>query len=131
MPAIGSEQGIENYKNNIAKQIKYLQGIYPDTPILFIGPSDMSKMVNGSMQSYPLMEAMVQAMKEAALENGAAFWNIYEVMGGHNSMLAWVHEGLAGQDYVHFSPAGARKIGSHLVDAFSTIYDYYCVSQDK
>lgn len=131
MPAIGNEQGIENYKNSIIKQIKYLQSIYPDTPILFIGPSDMSKMVNGSMQSYPLMEAMVEAMKEAALENGAAFWNIYEVMGGHNSMLAWVHEGLAGQDYVHFSPAGARKIGSHLVDAFSTIYDYYCVSQDK
>lgn len=128
MPSMSSSQQVKNYASSIGAQIRYLKNLYPNTPILFIGPSDMSTMVKDHMQSYPLMEEMVEALKETALNNGAAFWNIYEVMGGHNSMLAWVNQGLAGKDYVHFSPAGANKIGSHLVDAFSTIYDYYAIS---
>ncbi len=128
MPSISSSKQVQNYAASIGAQIRHLRALHPNTPILFIGPSDMSTMVNGNMQSYPLMEEMVEALKETALSNGAAFWNIYEVMGGHNSMLAWVHQGLAGQDYVHFSPAGASKVGAHLVDAFSTIYDYYVIS---
>ena len=128
MPAIYSKQQVDGYAASMGRQIRFLKQIYPNTPILFIGPSDMSHSYDGIMQSYKLMEDMVNALKEAALSNGAAFWNIYEVMGGHNSMLAWVHQGLAGGDYVHFTPAGANKVGGLLVDAFSTIFDYYSIS---
>lgn len=125
MPAVSSKKAVENYAASIGRQIKYLQAVCPNTPILFIGPSDMSTVVNGIRQSYPLMEDMVEELKKTALENGAAFWNMYEVMGGKNSMLSWVNKGLAGQDYVHFSPAGAEKISDYLKEAFETAYKHY------
>ena len=73
----------------------------------------------------------MEALKREALANGAAFWNIYEVMGGDGSIIRWTNNGWAGADYVHFSPAGATKIGNYLVDAFATIYDYYCVESEN
>lgn len=128
MPSVGSsEKGVKNYAASIGRQIRYLQSIYPNCPILFIGPSDMSTVVNGIRQSYPMMELMVEELKSTALSNGAAFWNMFEVMGGKNSMLSWVNKGLAGQDYVHFSPAGAEKISAYLKEAFETSYKHYLI----
>jgi len=125
IPGIKSKAGVEHYKKQIGNQIAYLKKLYPDTPILFIGPSDMSTKINGELQSYPYLDDVVEALKAAAIENGAAFWNMYEVMGGNNSMIAWVNNGLAGNDYVHFSPSGADKIANYLLDAFSIIYDFH------
>ncbi len=131
MPALRGKGGVEAYANNIGRQIRYLKQVCPNTPILFIGPSDMSTTVNGTRQSYPLMDDVVEALKTAALDNGAAFWNMYEVMGGHNSMLAWVSHGLAGTDYVHFSSAGANKIAQYLQEAFEFSYQHYRIGKGE
>ena len=129
MPGMSGKSGVDYYAKEVGRQIRYLKSIYPDTPILFIGPADMATKVNGELQSYPLISYMVEALKREALANGAAFWNIYEVMGGNGSIIRWTNNGWAGADYVHFSPAGATKIGNYLVDAFETIYNYYCVDK--
>jgi hypothetical protein len=31
-------------------------------------------------------------------------------MGGENSMISWVKQGMAASDYVHFSPKGTKLI---------------------
>lgn len=131
MPGMSSKAGVDYYAKEVGRQIRYLKSIYPDTPILFIGPADMATKVDGELRSYPLIGYMVEALKREALANGAAFWNIYEVMGGDGSIIRWTNLGLAGADYVHFSPAGATKIGNYLVDAFSTLYDYYRVESEN
>ena len=70
---------------------------------------------------------MAQAMKEAALENGAAFWNMYEVMGGRNSMIQWVSHkpAWAASDYIHFLPSGAKRISDLFTQSFLHYYEYY------
>lgn len=118
---------IAGYKNKIAKQIAYLKRIYPSAEILFIGPADMSKKVNGVLQTYPNLEAVVNCLKEAALENGAAFWSMYDVMGGKNSMIKWVENqpAWASKDYIHFTRQGANRIAELFVQTFMIYYDYY------
>lgn len=125
VPGIYGEKGVQAYKERIASQIRYIRNIYPNAKLLFIGPSDMSTRVNGTLQTYPWLPAIVEALKEAAIENDAAFWDMYEVMGGHNSMLAWVRNGYAGNDYIHFTPTGATKIGKALSGSFEVMYDFY------
>jgi len=49
-------------------------------------------------------------MKEQCLENGIAYFSLYEAMGGTNSMEAWVKKGMAASDYVHFTPKGTQLI---------------------
>ena len=48
---------------------------------------------------------MVEFLREVALENGAAYWDMYRVMGGEGAMRKWVKQSppLAGADYIHFS----------------------------
>ena len=45
------------------------------------------------------------------------FWDLYEAMGGKNSMVAWVNKGLAQKDYTHFSFKGAKYVGEMFYEA--------------
>ncbi len=126
-PYLKSDKGVEYYKSTISRQIAYLRKVYPSAAILFIGPADMSTRIDGELQSYPYLEKTVQALREAAMENGAMFWNMYEVMGGKNSMLKWVDHSpaWAGSDYVHFTESGANRIAEVFLQSFLNTYDYY------
>ena len=127
MPSMKTTKQIETYKEQMGKQIRFFQKISPDTKILLIGPSDMSTKIDGRLQSYPMLKETADALKEAALENGAAFWNMYEVMGGENSMIEWVNNKppLAAPDYVHFTPRGSDKIAEILFESLMIYYEYY------
>ena len=127
MPSISNQKHIDNYMEIMAKQIFHLQNIYPQAKIVLIGPADMSKTVRGKLQTYPLLVELVEAMKNTALQNNAAFWNMFDVMGGENSMLDWVKEkpSLAAPDYIHFTPKGADKIGEMLFESLMNYYQYY------
>jgi len=126
IPSIQSSKNIDEYTNSIAKQINYLYDIYPSAKILFIGPSDMSTMENGHLQTYPYLKETVQGIKETALKNGAAFWDMFEVMGGENSMIEWVNNkpAWAAPDYIHFSEKGADKIAEMFCESLMIYYNY-------
>jgi lysophospholipase L1-like esterase len=132
MPSIKKEKNVAVYKEKMAKQIAYFQALSPEAKILLIGPADMSTKVNGKLQTYPLLEPVIQGMKEAALESGAAFWNMYEVMGGKNSMISWVKNkpSLAAPDYIHFTPKGADRIAELFYKSLMIYYDYYSFRKD-
>lgn len=127
MPSISSDKAISNYMAKISRQLKYIHTLYPHAKILFIGPSDMSKRVNGKLQSYPYLSKMNESLKKTVLGNGAAYWDMFNVMGGENSMIQWVNHqpAWAGPDYVHFTETGANKIAEILSNAFLTYYDFY------
>lgn len=126
-PHIYSMDRVKKYKDMIAGQIKYLKRQCPNAMIILIGPADMTKKIDGELQTYPFLEENIQGMKEAALENGAAFWNMYEVMGGRNSMIKWVDHvpAWAASDYIHFTPTGAGRIADMFVQSFMNYCDYY------
>ena len=114
-------------ERTLERQILALQKAVPDADILFIGPADMSKKVNGKWTSYPNLEMTVEKLREVALKNGCAYWDMYRVMGGKNAMVSWVKEKppLGGPDYIHFTRAGASRIGELLYNAVKIHYDYY------
>ena len=127
-PHIYSLDRVETYKQMIASQIRYLMNLHPGAMIILIGPADMSQKINGELQTYPFLEENIEGMKQAALENGAAFWDMYQVMGGRNSMIKWVDHvpAWAASDYIHFTPTGAGRIADMFVQSFMNYYDYHC-----
>ena len=127
MPVASSDRAIEDYLGKIADQIRYFHEVAPKAKILFIGPSDMGKSVGGRIVTWPRLPQVVEGLKRTALENGAAFWDLYGVMGGENSMIRWVKHSpaYAGADYIHFTPAGAKLVGEALAKSFLIYYDFY------
>ena len=79
----------------------------------------MSTKVGAKFVSYPFLVEVRDALKKAALENGAGFWDLYEVMGGRNSMISWVESDppLAGADYVHFTYSGTKRVSELFLKA--------------
>lgn len=114
VPHAKSTASINNYVKNLRQQVKYIRACAPYASILFVGPSDMSTRVDGKMTTYPMIPYLDQQLKLMAEEEQIAYWSMYEAMGGHNSMVNWVEKGLAGGDYVHFTRAGANKVGKML-----------------
>jgi len=127
MPMVRSTKTIEQYQEQIQKQLAYFHEVAPQAKILFIGPSDMGKSVNGRIVTWPHLPEMVDSLKATVLRNDAAYWDLYRMMGGENSMVQWVKHrpAYAGPDYIHFTPAGARRVGEALSRSFLTYYDFY------
>ena len=115
------------HKRVIKKQLAYLKSLNPELDILVIGPSDMARKSGTEFESYPNVPALRDAMKEAALESGCAFWDLYEAMGGQNSIIAWVDSkpALANPDYTHFTRKGAKLVGEILYNSLLKAYAGY------
>ena len=115
IPQTENPSTISGYvRSTLRHQIRYIRACAPQASILFIGPSDMSTRIDGEMTTYPLVPYMDKLLKKMAAEEQIAYWSMYDAMGGKNSMVHWVEVGLAGSDYVHFTHAGANKIGKQL-----------------
>lgn len=131
VPYLRSGKGISNYKRQIMAQIACLKRLSPRSRIIFIGPADMATTSgegeNITMHTYPQLPQVVDSLRSAALESGAAFWDMFRVMGGRGSMVKWVNARpqLAGEDYIHFTPRGARHISNLLWETLDFYYKYY------
>lgn len=127
VPYTKSSKSISDYKKRISRQIQYVREQAPDAAVLFIGPSDMSTSKGGKMGTYEHLPVLVDSLKDAAVSSGAAFWNLYQAMGGDGSMVRWVKAkpSLAGSDYVHFTPRGAELMGEMFSNSLMVYYEYY------
>ncbi|MCY1718743.1 hypothetical protein OU798_00210 [Prolixibacteraceae bacterium Z1-6] len=127
MPYITSNKAIERYGRYFASQIRRIQVLCPEAAIIVIGPSDMSTKVKDKYVSYNHLPKVVEELKKVSIENNCGYWDMYEAMGGYNSMPSWVNAQpeLARPDYVHFSARGARVIANMFYNALLLEYNKY------
>jgi lysophospholipase L1-like esterase len=113
------------YEEQLYNQLELLKSVAPKVSILVVGVSDMSRKQGEDYVSYPNIEAIRDAQRRAAFKAGCAFWDLYEAMGGKNSMPSWVlaDPPLANKDFTHFTPKGARLVSEMLYKALMTAYE--------
>lgn len=124
----GTHKGnVEWTKKIITRQIQTIQKVNPNADILFIGPADMAKQINGQLQTYPGLSLVIKALREVCEENGVAYWDMHRVMGGNGSMQKWVKRtpALGHTDYIHFTRQGASHIGNLFSSSLKTYYDFF------
>ncbi len=126
VPGLKTEAGASHYAGLLRAQLNHLKKLRPGAPIIVIGPSDMSTKEGGTFVTYPLLPLLIEKMKAEVFKAGAAYWDIYSAMGGENSMPEWVDKELASEDYVHFTPGGARYVAEMFYSAFLHEYQQYC-----
>lgn len=127
VPYLKDEEGAIRYGNWFKSQINFMKSMNPNAAFIVIGPGDMSIKEKTEYVTYPLLENVRDAMKDAAEKTGCLFWDMYEVMGGKNSMPVWVNSdpALAASDYIHFSPKGAKKITEEFTSRLLKLYEEY------
>ncbi|MGC9331693.1 MAG: hypothetical protein ACP5DZ_07445 [Bacteroidales bacterium] len=115
------------YENWVYHQLTLLKRLNPDMAIVVIGISDMSTKKGTKYVSYDCIEKIRNAQKNAAMRADVVFWDMYEAMGGENSMPSWVwaEPPLAKKDFTHFNLEGARIISNMLYNAIMLEYHNY------
>jgi lysophospholipase L1-like esterase len=108
----------EFYKAGMIKTIRHLQAAYPDVPILLISAHDRSIKQETGYVTSPDIPFLIKAQVDIAQETGCAFWNLYEAMGGKDSMQSYVkhNPAWASKDFTHFNQAGANHIADMLTE---------------
>lgn len=107
------------YHQRMIKVINYLKETFPQTSILMISVGDHTIKNGSKYQSDPAVMSMLEVQKMIAKETNVAFWNLFDAMGGENSMYKWVHNNpaYAYKDYAHFSDIGGQRIAELLYDS--------------
>lgn len=128
IPAIRTEAAVEKYVLSLRQQMRFIKAAAPKASLLFIGPSDMITMVDGEQTTYPLLPLLDSLLAEAVTEEGGAYYSLFRLMGGAGSMVSWRDKGLAGEDMIHFTRAGAKKVGEMLAKQILEDYQLLAVS---
>jgi len=115
------------YEERLCSDLMKFKKLVPEVPVLVVGVSDMSKKNGSQIISWPNIQAVKIAQLRAAQRAGCAFWDLEAAMGGRNSMVAWVNSTpqLGKKDYIHFTNAGAEKVGNMLSNAILAEYKDY------
>jgi lysophospholipase L1-like esterase len=94
-----------------------LKEAFPDAAFLVVSVQDKSMKKGTQFVTEPGVPKLVETQRKIALKSGVAFFNLYEAMGGQNSMNDWVNQGLAEKDYTHMKLTGAKKIADLITEA--------------
>lgn len=120
------------YENSIVKAIQTIKRTSTDIQVLVVGVSDMAQKKDGVWSTFETIPMVMEAQRNACRRTNSAFWDLYQVMGGKNSIIAWSKTSppLAGKDYIHLTPKGAQVVGEFLYQALekekqSYISSYY------
>lgn len=124
---INMSKNISSYEKMFQRQLNLLRLTQPDIPVIVIGVSDISKNTPDGYVTNEAVEAIRDAQRRAAFESGCVFWDMFEGMGGENSMPSWVFAkpALAQKDFLHLNALGARIIGEMFYRSLMNEYNKY------
>lgn len=122
-PSLKSKTGT-GYKKVYRKAVQKIRDGHPHASCLLIGPLDQGENTARGVQSKPSLAKLIRFQKEVAAEQGCAYWDAQDAMGGHNSFSKWMSHKpkLASSDMSHLTGRGRRIIGETLYDVIHHSY---------
>lgn len=105
------------YTKRMITVVNQMKKLFPECSFLLLSVSDRSSNMDGEFKTMTAIPAMRNAQRLIAQETGIAFWDMYEAMGGENSMVKFAQGDpvLAAKDYTHLNFKGGKKLASALV----------------
>lgn len=116
-----------NYKAYVKRMVKIINNLkkdFPQASFLLMSVSDRSSNSTGQFETMNAIPAMRNAQRMIAQETKIAFWDLFQAMGGENSMVRFVTSkpALAAKDYTHLNFKGGNILAGSLVK--SLLYSY-------
>ncbi|HST24288.1 MAG TPA: GDSL-type esterase/lipase family protein [Blastocatellia bacterium] len=107
---------LAEYEQSFLTLLNQFRESAPRASLLVISPPDRAVRVGRRWQTISRMPALVKAQRRAAFEAGAAFFDLFQAMGGAGSIERWatLREPLAQSDRVHLTAAGYRLVAGWL-----------------
>lgn len=113
------------YRNKMVRVINHFKKAFPSASILVVSVGDKSIKRGSRFVTDPKVLQLLKTQKEIVAKTNVAFWNLYEAMGGKNSLNRWVNAGppLGLRDYIHFTNLGGKVVADLLTRALMKEYN--------
>lgn len=97
---------------------------FPDADVLMVSSADRAFRYEGEYKTAIGLPNLIETQAKLAFDNGFAFYNQFQSMGGENSIVKWANEkpALANKDYVHPNSKGADVLAEKLFHAIQNDY---------
>lgn len=115
------------YVRQMRRVVDHLKQAFPEAGILIVSVGDREDRIDGELRTMPGVKALVGYQQVLAAEEGVAFWNLYEAMGGEGAIrrMAQASPPEAGKDYTHINRRGGKRIAGILYKALIHGYEQY------
>ena len=120
--AYGRRFSQSDFESSYGLLISRIRKAAPETAIIFTTNNDSylyRRYVNKNG------EKVQQSMLRMAEEYNAGVWNMYEVMGGLNSVVLWEKNNLVQRDKIHFTREGYLILGDLFFNALMKNFENY------
>jgi len=120
--AFSVKYNANEYKDNMRSFVNDIRQTMPNTSIILttVGDSFQGRRAN------PNNGSARQKVFELADEMHLAVWDLYDIMGGYNSILKWQKLKLAQADRLHLTKTGYEEQGKLFYEAIQKSYlDYF------
>lgn len=114
---------VEVFKNRYRRLIAMVREVSPSCRFLFITNNDSYRYAGRGMTYNYNGPTVEKAMFELAAEVNGAVWDLYDIMGGKDSVTRWRNAGLVGKDRLHFTRTGYELLGDLLYNAIAGDYN--------
>lgn len=124
--AYGKNFSQREYERNYDMLVREIRKANPDVCILYTTNND-SYIRRRYLNRNGIK--VQESMKRLAKKQDAALWDMFEVMGGLNSIVRWQRYGLAKADRIHFTRPGYLLMGDLIFDALIRDFGDYLQRQ--
>lgn len=116
------------YEKKMEGVVQHMKKCFTSADILIVSIADKASKQDMEMKTDKAVIPLLTAQRHYAKTSESTFLNLYNLMGGENSMVKWVEEenpSLANKDYTHFNANGSKKIASLIYKEIETGYLRY------
>lgn len=110
------------YVDRMGQAIDHLRAAYPMASILVVGCPDRDQRSGQGIKTMNGVQQLLAYQQVMASEHHVAFFNLFQAMGGRESMKRLVDRGMANKDYTHLNFGGGREIARHIVNSLMAGY---------
>ena len=111
-----------NYKAYIRRMqqaIEHLRKAYPEASVLVVSIPDRDQRTDAGIMTMKGVESLVAYQQILAANCHVSFFNLFNAMGGRESMKVLVEKGWANKDYAHLSFRGGRYMAEIIFKALT------------
>lgn len=126
--AYGRKFSQAEFEANYAGLIAKIRRAAPETAIVFTTNNDSYLYRRYVNKNGAKVE---ESMMKLAKKHNAGVWNMYEVMGGMNSVVLWEKNNLAQRDKIHFTREGYLLLGDLFFNALMQNFEDYLSSKNQ
>lgn len=117
-----------NYKAYIRRMqtaVEHLRAAFPQASLLIVSMPDRDQRTDAGIRTMVGVESLVAYQQILAANCHVAYYNLFQAMGGRESMKKLVDQNLAAKDYTHLTHKGGKLLARLIFDALMADYASY------